>query len=170
MEIMLAPMSTFTEKLTAMEERITGLTKAKDDGESSVRKSRSSEKKKRESIDESQEPTFTSPHPVLQSEEGVSYSRVFSDTAVTFKPSMTPTKAKKQKGDADLGVKPLTRELIPPTPMRVVAGSSLPRTTATIMRPVPTATSTQAWGTCGLQETNNDIQLNRKQPTSLLRL
>ena len=59
MEIMLASMSTFTEKLTAMEERITGLTKVKEDGESSVRKSRSREKKKRESIDESQQPTFT---------------------------------------------------------------------------------------------------------------
>ena len=106
------------------------------------------------------------PHPVLQSEEGVSYSRVFSDIAVTFKPSTTPTKAKKQKGDIDLGVKPLTCELIPPTPMRMVAGSSLPRSTATITRPVPTATATQAWdlGACGLQETNNDIQVNRKQP------
>ena len=97
MEIMLASMSTFTEKLTPMEERITGLTKAKDDGESSFRKSRLREKKKRKSIDESQEPTFTSPLPVLQSEEGVSYSRMFSDTAVTFKPATTPPKAKKQK-------------------------------------------------------------------------
>ena len=130
-----------------------------------MRKSRSREKKKRESIDESREPTFTSPHPVLQSEEGMSYSRVFPDTAVTFKHSTTPTKAKKQKGDVDLGVKPLTCELIPPTPMRMVAESSLPCTTATIMRPVPTPTSTHAWdlGAGGLQETNNDIQLNRKQ-------
>ena len=166
MEIMLASMSTFTKKLTAMEERITGLTNGKEEGESSARKSRSREKKKRKSIDESQEPTFMSPHPVLQSDEGVSYSCVFSDTAVTFKPSTTPTKAKKQKGDIDLGVKPLTRELIPPTPMRMVAGSSLPCSTATITRPDPTATAMQAWdlGACGLQETNNDIQVNRKQP------
>ena len=40
---------------------------------------------------------------------------------------------------------PLTRELIPPTPMRMVAGSSHPRTTSTITRPVPSLTSTQAW-------------------------
>ena len=167
MEVMLASMSSFTEKLTAMEERMSGLTKVQEVGETTVRKSRSHEKKRRESTDESHEPTFATPHPVLQSEEGVSYSRVFSDTAVTFKPFSTPTKVKKQKGDTDWGVMPLTRELIPPTPMRVVAGSSHPRTTSTITRPVPSLTSTQAWelGASNLQETNSDIQTVKKQPT-----
>ena len=155
MEAMLASMSSFTEKLTAMEERISGLTKVQEVDETTVRKSRSREKKKRESTEESHEPKFATPHPVLQPEEGVSYSRVFSDTAVTFKPSSTPTKAKNQRGDTDLGVMPLTRELIPPTPMRMVAGSSHSHTTSTITRPVPSLTSTQA---C-------DIQTVKKQPT-----
>ena len=94
MEAMLASMSSFTEKLTAMEERISRLTKVQEVGETTVRKSRSREKKRRESTEESHEPTFATPHPVLQSEEGVSYSCVFSDTAVTFKYSSTPTEAK----------------------------------------------------------------------------
>ena len=167
MEAMLASMSSFTEKLTAMEERISVLTKVQGDGENIVRKSRSREKKKRDSTDESHEPTFATPHPVLQSEEGVSYSHVFSDTAVMFKPSSTPTKAKKQRGDTELGVMPLTRELIPPTPMRMVVGSSHPWTTSTITRPVPSLTSTQAWdlGTPNLQEPNSDSQTAKKQPT-----
>ena len=77
MEAMLASMSSFTEKLTAMEERISDLTKVQGDGETTIRKSRSREKKKRDSTDESHEPTFATPHPLLQSEEGVPYSRCF---------------------------------------------------------------------------------------------
>ena len=52
-----------------------------------MRKSHSHEKKQTESADESQEPTFATPHSVVQSEDGVSNSRVFPDTAVTVKAS-----------------------------------------------------------------------------------
>ena len=102
----------------------------------------------------------------MQSEDGVSYSRVLSDTAVTFKASAMPTRAKKQKGDADLGVTPLTHVFIPPTPMRVTAGSSLSRMTSMITRPVPSITTSQAWdsGMSNLQEINNDTQTVIKQP------
>ena len=76
MEAILTSMTSFTEKLTAMEERISGLTKVQDGSETSARKSHSREKKQQESADESQEPTFVPPHPVVQSEEGVSYSQI----------------------------------------------------------------------------------------------
>ena len=167
MEAMLASMTLFTEKLSAMEERISSLTKVQDGGETSVRKSRSHEKKRRESTDESQEPTFTTPHPVVQSDEGISYSRVFLDTAVTFKAFAMPTRAKKQKGDPELGVTPLTQEFIPPTPMRLAASSSLSRATLTITRPVPSLTTSQGWesGMSNLQEMNNDIPTVNKQPS-----
>ena len=167
MEAMLASMTLFTEKLSAMEERISSLTKVQDGGDTSVRKSRSREKKRRESADKSQEPTFATPHPVVQSDKGISYSRVFPDTAVTFKVSATPTRAKKQKGDPELGVTPLTQDFIPPTPMRLAASSSFSRTTSTITRPVPSLTTSQGWesGMSNLQEMNNDIPTVNKQPS-----
>ena len=65
MEAMLASMTSFTEKLSAMEERISSLAIVQDGGETSVRKSCSREKKWRKSADESQEPTFATLHPVV---------------------------------------------------------------------------------------------------------
>ena len=165
MEAMLASMTSFTEKLSAMEERISSLTKVRDSGETSVRKSHSREKKWRESADESQEPTFVTPHPVVQSDEGISYSRVFPDTAVTLKACATPTRAKNQKGDTNLGVTPLTQEFILPTP--VTASSSFSRATSTITRPMLSLMISQVWesGMSNLQETNNDISTVNKQPS-----
>ena len=86
---------------------------------------------------------------------------------MTFKVSATPTRAKKQKGDPELEVTPLTQEFIPPTPMRVAASSSLSRTTSTITRPVPSLTTSQGWepGMSNLQEINNDIPTVNKQPS-----
>ena len=51
--------------------------------------------------------------------------------------------------------------------MRMVAGSSHPRTTSTITRPVPSLTSTQAWdfSASNLQGTDSNIQTAKKQPT-----
>ena len=83
MELMLASMSSFTEKLTAMEERISGLTnKSQEAGETSTtRKSRSREKlKQRDNSEETQGLAFSTLHTIVQLDEGISYSHVFPDT------------------------------------------------------------------------------------------
>ena len=126
MELMLASMSSFTEKLAAMEERITGLTERPQENlqePAGVCKPRSREKsKKREPSDERLNIQTT--HAVIQSDTGVSYSKVCPDTAVVLKHSATPARVKKPKHDADLGVAPLARELISPAPFSIAPFSS----------------------------------------------
>ena len=166
MELMLTSMSSVTEKLAAMEERITGLTEKSHDmiqESSSSRKSRSREKsKKRESSDERQN-IFTT-HSVIQSDTGIAYSKVFPDTAVALKHTATPARVKKLKNDADLGVAPLSRELIPTTPYSFASLATPARVTSTITRPIPAVTVSQHWETTGDLQNKTEFQVQDKQP------
>ena len=166
MELMLASMSSFTEKLAAMEEHITGLTEKSQENtqeSTSNRKSRSREKsKKREHSDERQ--SIQTTHAVIQSDTGIAYSKVFPDTAVALKHTATPTRVKKLKNDADLGVAPLSRELIPPTPYSFVSSATPARITSTITRPIPAATVSQHWEMTSDLQNKTDFQMLDKQP------
>ena len=154
MELMLSSMSSFSEKLAAMEERISSLAEKPQESvqESHSRKSRSREKSKTREPSEDRQDTVT-------------YSKVFPDTAVVLKHVATPARNKKLKNDLDLGVAPLSRELIPPTPISRVGSSSLPRVTSTITRPVPATTVHHQWEqTPGNLQHKTDFKLLDKQP------
>ena len=165
MELMLASMSTFTEKLAAMEERISGIAEKTCETSQellSARKSRSREKsKKRDQSDESLGPQAR--HSVIQSDSGIAYSKVFPDTAVALKPLTTPARVKKLKNDTDLGVAPFSRELIPPTPSTFASYVPQSRVTSTITRPIPATTTSQQWEQPDEPVSKIDFQLPDKQ-------
>ena len=84
---------------------------------------------------------------------------------MVLKHAATPTRNKKPKNDTDLGVAPLSRELIPPTPISHAGSSSLPRVTSTITRPVAVTTVHQQWEqTSGNLQHKTDFKLLDKQP------
>ena len=66
-------------------------------------------------------------------DDGTLYSQTFSDVAVAIKP--TPARSKKLKADPELGVAPLLKT----EQMSLPGIKSLPRVTATVSRPQPTA-------------------------------
>ena len=144
-----------------MEERISGLAKSQETTETPIaRKSCSREKSKHCEISkDSQEPTVAVPQTVVQTGDGASYS-----AAVMFKPSATPTRAKKQRNESELGVTPLIRKFILPTPLWVTVGTAQSRVTSTITRPVSSIPTSQAWetGAGNLQEIRSDIQTMNK--------
>ena len=97
-----------TEKLTALDDRITGLASRIDTTPAKTvsRKSRSREQSKRRGVTDTEEALFASPTGVSVIQEGeTSYSQVFPDTAVALKPVSTPARLKKQT--LDLGLTPL---------------------------------------------------------------
>ena len=80
---------------------------------------------------------FTSPLPVNRTLENSTYAQTFPDTAVLVR--QTPARAKKHKGDTDLGVTPLANITpaggeTPYTPKNI-----LPKVTSTVTRPPNTA-------------------------------
>ena len=143
LDLVMSTMSTFTEKLNAMEARLTGLSSR---GESTpmqgeTRKSRSRDKVKRIEIsdedDDMSSQTVTSCLTVTLG-DGTAYTQVFADIAVMTRINATPARAKKSKQDTDLGVVPL-QVPVAKNLDRVFDHSvkGLPCTTATISRPPP---------------------------------
>ena len=111
LDLVMSTMSTFTEKLNAMEARLTGLSSCVESTpmQGETWKSRSRDKVKRIEIsDEDNEmslQTVTS-RPTVTLEDGTAYIQVFADTAVMTRASATPVRAKKSKQDTDLCVGP----------------------------------------------------------------
>ena len=101
MDVVLATMASFSEKLDSMEQRISSLASKSDQ---SSRKSRSREKTKRSETTSSTEDIhgITAPQQdIVMGADGGTFNRVFSDTAVAVKPSATPARPKKLKQDLD---------------------------------------------------------------------
>ena len=139
LDLVLNTMSTFTDKLSAMEEKISGLSSHMDSSAEATpaRKSRSREKTKRpEPVDTSDDrlSLFSTGSSLHSGDHSATFTQTFPDTVVTFKP--TPARAKKLKLDIDLGVTPL-ETTIPKTLDHKFAGtmSHLPKPSATISRP-----------------------------------
>ena len=87
LDMVMATMMSVTEKVSAMDDRITGLalciepTQAK-----SARKSRSREHTKRREVSDHEEALFGSPlNTSVIHDGGTSYSQIFADTAVALK-------------------------------------------------------------------------------------
>ena len=108
MELMLSSMSSFSEKLAAMEERISSLADKPQESvqEPHLRKSRSREKSKKR--EQSEDRLDTVAANLVQSDTGVTHAKVFPDTAVVLKHAAPPARNKKLKNDLDLGVTPLS--------------------------------------------------------------
>ena len=103
-------MNNVTEKLSVMDDRITGLASGIDTTPAKTvnRKSHSREQSKRRGVTDTEEALFASPTGVSVIQEGgTSYSQVFPDTAVALKPVTMPARPKKQKHALDLGLTPL---------------------------------------------------------------
>ena len=138
LDAVLSTMSSFTDKLTSMESRLTGLASRLEEPsaqKATGRKSRAREhSKKREPPDEDDTPLFSSPSgAIVKSDTGDAYLKTFPDTAVLLKTAATPARPKKQRPDFDLGVAPLPQESSKATPV-----SSLPvvrQAVATFARP-----------------------------------
>ena len=109
LDLVMNTMNNVTEKLTAMDDRITGLASRIDTPAKTVsKKSCSREQSKRRGVTDTEEALFASPTGVSVIQEGgTSYSQVFPDTAVALKPVTTPARPKKQKHTLDLGLTPL---------------------------------------------------------------
>ena len=101
MELMLSSMSSFSEKLAAMEERISSLADKPQESvqESHPCKSCSREKSKKREPSEDRLDTVASN--LVQTDTGVTYAKVFPDTAVVLKHAATPARNKKMKNDLD---------------------------------------------------------------------
>ena len=115
LDAVLATMSSFTDKLTSMESRLTGLASRLNETSSQKAPSRKScardQSKKRETPDEDDTPLFSSPGGTfVRNDAGDSYLKTFPDTAVLVKASATPARPKKQRPDFDLGVAPLPQD------------------------------------------------------------
>ena len=109
LDLVMNTMNNVTEKLTAMDDRITGLASRIDTTPAKTisRKSRSREQSKRRGVTDTEEALFASSTGVSVIQEGgTSYSQVFPDTAVALKPITTPARPKKQKHTFDLGLTP----------------------------------------------------------------
>ena len=137
LETVMSTMTTFTNKLNSMEERLSGLTSRLDTpvaaNKSASRKSRSREKVKRIEISDDDEKIPVTAGLATVSDDGTIYSQTFPDVAVAIKP--TPARSKKLKADPDLGVAPLLKM----DQMNLPGIKSLPRVTATVSRPQPSA-------------------------------
>ena len=151
LDFVIQTMTGFTDKLTAMEEKLNGLSSRVDSskGETSTvkRQSRSREKAKRVELfaEGEDETSLFSPLDTLQAtNENITYSQTFPDTAVLVK--QTPARAKKHKGNTDLGVTPLANvSLFTNAPMAQAAKNALLRVTSTVSK--PTGTSSVSWPT-----------------------
>ena len=103
-DLVLNTMSSFTDKLTAMEAQILGLTSRMnlDAGVTPVRKSRSCEKTKRLDTSETSEEQRlldrnvlgTKDYSYIHSEQTFLFTQTFLDTVVTFKTNPTPARQK----------------------------------------------------------------------------
>ena len=103
LDLIMNMMSNVTEKLAAIDERITGLA-------SKIEVTPANPAKR--GIADTDEALFASPTnmtAVIQ-EGGNSNSQVFLDTAVALKPLATPARAKKQNPTLDLDITPLNYE------------------------------------------------------------
>ena len=139
LETMLSTMNSFSEKLMAMEQRISGFATPGEisrSGTSITRKSRSREKIRRIEIsDDDDKPPFTSPErEVVQAKDGMTFAKVFADTAVAVRPAATPARHKKQVKDSELGVASLFKEP-PQLQTKHVTKNPFPRVTATVSKP-----------------------------------
>ena len=156
LELVLQTMSGFTEKLSTMEERISGLTSGvdiagnesntgsrtdttKNENTTGKWQSRSREKNKRGELfvtSEGETTVFTSPLPVNSTLENSTYAQTFPDTAVLVK--QTPARSKKHKGDTDLGVTPLANIMSSGAETPYAPRNILPKVTSTVTRPLGT--------------------------------
>ena len=139
LETMLSTMNSFSEKLMAMEQKISGLPTPGEisrSGTSVTRKSRSREKIRRIEIsDDEDKPSFISPErEVVQAKDGTTFAKVFADTAVAVRPAATPARQMKQVKDSELGVTSLFKEP-PQLQTKHVTKNPLPRVTATVSKP-----------------------------------
>ena len=146
LDLVLNTMSTFTDKLSAMEAQISGLLSRMDSstGVTPACKSHSREKSKcSELVDTSDDHSslFAMSVPTCSSENIPTFTQTFPDTVVTFKP--TPARAKKPKPDIDLGVTPLDTSVQKTLDYKFgSAASHLPKPSATVSK-TPVGTSTE---------------------------
>ena len=162
LETMLSTMNSFSEKLMAMEQRISGLAapgESSRSGTSVIRKSRSREKIRRIEIsDDEDKPSFLSPErEVVQAKDGTTFAKVFADTAVAIKPAATPARQKKQVKDNELGVAPLFKEP-PQVHTKTVTKNPLPRVTATVSKPTDINPTWEAVAVLNLPETTTQVK------------
>ena len=135
---MMTTMSSFNEKLEAMEQRITGLTshvETPTNIKQGNRKSCSKEKVCRIEISDDEEKTslFSPTRNIVHSQNGTAFAKVFADTAIAMKSVPTPARHKKQHADLDLVVTPLFSE--PVKPQTTVVKNMLPKVTSTVSKP-----------------------------------
>ena len=157
----MSTMSSFSEKLEAMEQQITGLTSRVETPttvKQGARKSRSKEKAKRIEIsdDEDRSSLFSPNRNIINSQDGTAFAKVFADTAVAVKTVPTPARFKKQRADFDLGVTPLFSEPAPVQPP--VSKNVLPRVTSTVSKPPENSVT---WENVSLLNIPNQGALNK---------
>ena len=150
-EMMMSTMSSFIDKLSAMENRISGIASRLDEPNlvqrSTGRKSHSHSKRRQPEEDDGH--TFTSPaRDLVQTQDGSIFQKTFADTAVMLKIPDTPAKSKKLKNENDLGVTPLAHDVpvtrfvpvaTPARPTSVTAGHGFENNVmiSHVPRPVP---------------------------------
>ena len=153
LDLVMNTMSSFTDKLSAMEEKISSLSSRMDNMPTATpaRKSRSREKSKRAQILDSTDErdladlVNVKDGTITTTDTGSTslFSQTFPDTVVTFKATPTPARAKKAKPDFDLGVQPLGSTVQKTLDYQwATQFSKLPRVTSTLSRPTTTATTT----------------------------
>ena len=162
LETMLSTMNSFSEKLMAMEQKISGFAgpgESSRSGTSVIRKSRSREKIRRIEIsDDEDELSFISPErEVVQAKDGTTFAKVFADTAVAVKPAATPARQKKHVKDNELGVASLFKEP-PQVHTKTVTKNTLPRVTATVSRPTDINPTWEAVTVLNLPETTTQVK------------
>ena len=100
LEVMMTTTSSFSEKLEAMEQWITGLTSRMETPtniKQGTRKSRSKENVRRTEIsdDEDKLSLFSPSRNIIHNQDGTAFAKVFTDTAVAVKSVPTPARHKK---------------------------------------------------------------------------
>ena len=147
LDVVLASMSSFTDKLTSMESRLSGLALWFDETpvqKTSNKKSRLQyHSKKQYPPEEDDTPLFALPGgTILKNDAGDSYLKTFPDTVVLVKSSATPVRPKKQCSDLELGVAPLPQDNYKPG--SVASVPVVKQAVVTFARPDGPATS-QPW-------------------------
>ena len=157
LDLVINTLSTFTDKLSAMEEKISGLSSHMDNVPTATpaRKSHSREKSKRAQTLDSTEGQDLADFVNVQ--DGMTtttdtgntslFSQTFLDIVVTFKATPTPARAKKAKPDFDLGVQPLGSSVQKTLDYQgATQFSKLPCVTSTVSHPTMTATTSRDVG------------------------
>ena len=166
LEMVMSTMNSFSEKLSAMEERLSNIATPVDGTrleKCTTRKSRSREKIKRIEIsDDDEKPTVLSPSQnIVHGQDGTAFLKVFPDTAVAVKSLSTPARHKKQHGDCDLGVTPLFME--PPSVQgKPVVKNPLPRVTSTILKPQDNVTTWEAVSVLNVPDATTQLKTDTR--------